>query len=166
MTRLNMIHPSHLTQRHLVAEYKEITQFLWCVKARADKGRDLSDMPQSYTLNKGHCLFFYDKGKYIHDRFVDLYDEMIKRGIKSDPEKFEERRQRILDTYPEKWYNEYTPVDQDYQLVINRIGTRILQKPHLYEDKDLFFDHISEYNAVFKFDNEMEVYNAKKTNKS
>jgi deoxyribonuclease (pyrimidine dimer) len=166
MTRLNLIHPSHLTRRHLVAEYKEITQFLWCVKARADKGKDLSDMPKAYTLNKGHCLYFYDKGKYIHDRFVALYDEMISRGINSNVVKFEERRQRILDSYPKMWYNSYTPSKADYQLVINRIGTRILQKPNLYDDQEVFFENVSQYGAEFKFDDEMEVYNGKKTNKS
>jgi len=32
MTRINLIDPSHLTKRHLIAEYKEITQFLHNVK--------------------------------------------------------------------------------------------------------------------------------------
>ena len=38
MTRLNLVEPGDLTDRHLIAEYKEITQFLHIVAKRRDKG--------------------------------------------------------------------------------------------------------------------------------
>lgn len=158
MTRINLIEPKHLTDRHLVAEYKETTQFLWCVKARADKGQDLVDMPKNYTLNKGHCLFFYDKGKYLHDRFISLKEEMDFRGINYNKELFGERRQKILDAYPQKWFNDYTPDTDAYRLVINRIGTRINQKPHLYPDADRFFNNVNNYGVQYEQDAELETY--------
>lgn len=60
MTRINLIDPSHLTKRHLIAEYKEITQFLHNVKKS-----NLKDIPKHFTLGTGHVKFFYNKGEYV-----------------------------------------------------------------------------------------------------
>ena len=150
MTRINLIKPSHLTQRHLNAEYKEITQFLHLIGKRNAIGSNLKDIPKYYTLNKGHCLFFFNKGKYIHERFQSLRDEIVHRGGNLNQDLFEMRLNKILDTYPEKWYNDYKPDNRDYQVVIDRIKMRIDQKPHLYPDADRFFNNIKEYGVTYE----------------
>ena len=35
-------------------------------------GYNESKVPKKYTLNKGHVYFFYNKGKYLHKRYLDL----------------------------------------------------------------------------------------------
>lgn len=158
MTRINLVSPAHLTNRHLNAEYKEITHFLWCVRRRADNKQGLSDIPEKYTLNKGHCLFFYDKGEYIMNRICALKDEIVARGGNLDVDLFHIRKQKVLDAYPQEWYNDYQPDEQAYSLVINRIGTRIDQKPHLYPDADRFFKNIHKYGAVYEQDESLKPY--------
>lgn len=158
MTRINLVDPAHLTQRHLNAEYKEITHFTWCVKRRADNKQSLSDIPKRYTLNKGHCLFFYDKGKYIADRLCRIKDEILARGGNLNLDLFWSRHQKILDAYPKAWYNDYKPDTQAYSLVINRIGTRIDQKPHLYPDASRFFENVNKYGVVYEQDNNLKTY--------
>lgn len=158
MTRINLISPTHLTQRHLSAEYKEITHFLWCIKRRVDNRQGLADIPKKYTLNKGHCLFFYDKGKYISDRLCALKDEILSRQGTLNIELFHTRRQKILDTYPDEWYNDYQPDEHAFSLVIRRIGTRIEQKPHLYPDADRFFKNIYKYGVVYEPDKDLKPY--------
>lgn len=158
MTRINLVHPQHLTQRHLNAEYKEITHFLWCVRRRADNEQDLSDIPEKYTLNKGHCLFFYDKGEYIDKRLCALKDEIVARGGNLDVDLFHIRRRKVLDAYPAKWYNDYEPDEHAFSLVISRIGTRIEQKPHLYPDASVFFQNVDKYGVVYESDKNLRPY--------
>lgn len=139
MTRLNLIEPEHLTNRHLIAEYKEITQFIHLVRPlKPGEGNQ-------YTLNKGHCTFFYNKGPYLIERFEKLRDECEKRGFNIDPVKFQERINRIKQSYQTVPNIEYTPSPQDYRLVIDRIIERINSKPHLYPDQDRFFSNIKLY---------------------
>lgn len=141
MTRINLIDPSHLTKRHLIAEYKEITQFLHNVKKS-----NLKDLPKNFTMGTGHVKFFYNKGEYIFDRFCSLKEELIKRSIKIDEEKFSDRLNEILNSFdPNRGYNNYKPCKLDYLIVIERIKLRINEKPHLYPDSQLFFNNLEGY---------------------
>jgi len=145
VTRINLIRPEHLTKRHLVAEYKEITQFLHIVRKRVNEQHPMDDLPKKYTLNTGHCKFFFDKGKYIHDRMEYLRDEMLARSITVDDDNFYARLQRVVDSYSEVLYNDYVPSKEDYSIVIARIDQRIKEKPELYTDADIFYRGIKEY---------------------
>lgn len=145
MTRLNLVEPEHLTKRHLVAEYKEITQFLHIVKKRALSKHPNHDLPEKYTLNTGHCKFFFNKGEYIASRFEALRVEMIKRGVTVDKIKFAKRYANILESYTKSTFNDWKPNSRDYTVVIERIAQRINEKPHLYPDKDIFFNSIKTY---------------------
>lgn len=146
MTRINIIEPADLTKRHLIAEYKEITQFLHIIRGRRDKKHPMNDIPKEYTLSGGHCLFFFDKGKYLFDRFISLRDNLIFRGINVDESKYQERLSRIKSSYGDTLFNGYTPNKKAYSIVINRISERIHQKPELYPDKEVFFNSIVRYN--------------------
>ena len=42
-------------------------------------------LPKDFTLNTGHIKFFYDKGYYLHKRYLNLIDEMKNRGMNPDP---------------------------------------------------------------------------------
>ena len=45
--------------------------------------------PKQFTLNKGHVKFFYDKGKYLSQRYDKLINEISKFGndIEISPKK-------------------------------------------------------------------------------
>ena len=38
-------------------------------------------VPDKFTLGKGHVLFFSDKPNYTFMRYVELYNECLKRGF-------------------------------------------------------------------------------------
>lgn len=145
MTRINLISPSDLTNRHLVAEYKEITQFCHLVKKRVDSKSSFDDIPKRYTLNGGHCKFFYNKGAYLFFRLVSIKDEMVRRNLKVDLDKYEEKIKRIRESYSKDLFNDYVPITEEYKIVIERISQRINEKKHLYPDADRFFNAIGKY---------------------
>jgi deoxyribonuclease (pyrimidine dimer) len=81
MTRINLVHPSELHQKHLVAEYREIVRVFSLARAAQDEMHK-KKVPSEYTLGNGHVLFFYDKLKFISDRYDSICNEMISRGYK------------------------------------------------------------------------------------
>ena len=83
MTRINIVHPSELTDQHLIAEYREITMVPGSLKRTlvSKVGYQESKVPERYTLNSGHVYFFYNKGRYLHRRYDELIKEMKLRGF-------------------------------------------------------------------------------------
>jgi len=79
MTRINVVQPSELTNKHLVAEVHEITR-IFSLARKAQYEIHKKKIPNEYTLGTGHCLFFFDKLKYITERYNSLYTEMKSRG--------------------------------------------------------------------------------------
>ena len=88
MTRINLIKPSELSDQHLVAEYREIFM-VGSALQRSLKSknwqRTKEQLPKEFTLNIGHVKFFYNKGKYLHKRYLDLIAEMKSRGMHPNP---------------------------------------------------------------------------------
>ena len=90
MTRINLVPPIELTDQHLIAEYREIFMVAGSLRRTllSKNGYDESKVSKKYTLNKGHVYFFYNKGKYLHKRYLDLIinesskDVFIKNPIK------------------------------------------------------------------------------------
>lgn len=149
MTRLNLVDPQHLTKRHLLGEWKEIFQGIHIYRKRAMQENPMKGVPDHYKLMGGHVLFFMDKGKYLCERFEVLRKELERRGINYDMNRFNERLADAKAAFPPEWYNDYDPTPEAYKIVIERIGARILQKPHLYPDADTFFDNLHYYGEGF-----------------
>ncbi len=128
MTRINIIDPKELTDQHLVAEYVET--LMLCknlVRTLNSKcGFQEKKVPPTYRLNKGHVYFFYNKGKYLHDRFNKLCEEMQRRGIETN-----ERFPRHL--WPDELYNDWKSTAADEVIIRERIALRISQKPGYYK---------------------------------
>lgn len=75
MTRINCIPVEELSDKHLIAEYRELPRVSKLAWYRGDG-------PQEYTLGKGHIIFFYDKGEYLRRRFEEeIVPEMQSRGF-------------------------------------------------------------------------------------
>ena len=88
MTRINLISPKELSDQHLIAEYREIFM-VGSALQRSLKSPNWKNtknsLPTQFTLNKGHVKFFYNKGKYLHERYLKIVDEMKSRGMNPDP---------------------------------------------------------------------------------
>ena len=130
MTRINLVSPSELTDQHLIAEYREIR--LLCANLtrtlNSKHGFRIEKVPLEFKLNKSHVYFFFNKGKYLHNRFNQLRDEMVSRG-------FNPQNTFPVDIWPEELYNDWVPTERDMNIVRERIEIRIMTKPKWYRYK-------------------------------
>lgn len=117
MTRINVVPPSELTDKHLIAEWHELPRLYGLVKAAEMRGEkpNLKEVPD-YVLGNGHVRFFYPRLGYISVRFLALAAEMLNRGFKirhfSPPKP----------TIRFDWYGHYEPTEQ--ALALNRARLR------------------------------------------
>lgn len=130
MTRINLVPVEDLKNKHLLAEYREMPMVPASLNRtlKSKKGLVRSRISKKYTLNAGHVYFFYDKGKFLDDRYSRIVEEMKKRGWNPDPNRifpatiFKENN----------LYGDYEPSNDEINISNNRIQLRISQKPHLY----------------------------------
>ena len=130
LTRINIVPTEELSDQHLVAEYRELFM-VGSALARTlkspNRDKSLSSIPEKFTLNTGHVKFFYNKGKYLHKRYIALQEEMKARGMNPDPERVFKREQ-----WPDELYNDWTPSEQEQAILRERLQERIDQKPDWY----------------------------------
>ena len=130
MTRINIVPVAELADQHLVAEYREIfmvgSSLQRSIKSKS-WGDTKNNLPKVFTLNTGHVKFFYDKGKYLHDRYIELRAEMAMRGMNPDPARTFKAWQ-----LPQELYNSYVPTEAAMSIVRQRIKERIALKPDWY----------------------------------
>ena len=130
MRRINIVPTSELSDQHLVAEYRELFM-VGSALARTlkspNRDKSLSSIPEKFTLNTGHVKFFYNKGEYLHKRYIALQEEMKARGMNPDPDRVFKREQ-----WPDELYNDWTPSEQEQAILRERLQERIDQKPDWY----------------------------------
>jgi deoxyribonuclease (pyrimidine dimer) len=122
MTRINVVPVTELSTKHLVAEYREIARLpnnLRTSLNRKGKPFSYSEIPNNYTLGKGHVKFFYNKMKFLETRFEQLVTEMIRRGYNPN---FRDSSIFIPDNV--QFYNDYVPTKEAIQINNNRIKER------------------------------------------
>ena len=130
MTRINIIPVKELFDQHLIAEYREITMVPAALKRTllSKKGLQKEKISRNYTLNKGHVYFFYNKGKYLHKRYIKIIEEMKYRGFSPDP-----KRKFPKEIFIENnLYNDWKPTIENYKIIRKRIKSKIKQKPYWY----------------------------------
>lgn len=81
MTRINLVDPSHLTNVHLMAEYRELPRIFTAVKKLVDEGKwddfiKSGQIPTSYVLGSGHAKFFYNKLDWLFWRYIGIMYEL------------------------------------------------------------------------------------------
>lgn len=74
MTRINCIPVEELTDKHLIAEYREIPRVYKLANRKAQ-------IPPYYTMGTGHVKFFYNKLGFVTIRFLSIVEEMKRRGF-------------------------------------------------------------------------------------
>jgi hypothetical protein len=116
MTRINVVPPSELHTKHLVAEYRELPRIFALVRAAQARGKTPSTLgaPARYTLGRGHVLFFYDKLAWLLARQKSLVAEMVARGYSPQFTQTDE----LLDAIAPEWINDWVPDEE--ALAINR----------------------------------------------
>lgn len=118
MTRINAgIPPRQLSDKHLLAEHREIKRIPNCIakgKARID-----SPIPGEFTLGKGHVKFFYNKIKFLHNRYNAILREC--RARRFDVTDFSEAFEKFRDS---ELYNDWVPTRQAIDLIRQRIKER------------------------------------------
>ena len=124
MTRINLLHPSELHQKHLSGEIHEITRVFGLVrKAIARKINKYNfaqkvKQPKAYTMGEGHVLFFYNKLGWVADRYEALYDEWEARGYSSANRISREELLKGIDSW---WQGGYTPTPEAIEISRQRI---------------------------------------------
>jgi hypothetical protein len=113
MTRINVVPPSELCDKHLLAEYRELPRVFRLA-------RPCPDAPKEYTLGTGHVKFFYDKLRFLNDRFFQIVWECNNRkfNIKHVCAPAIRAEQSVL-------LNDYVPTPEALALNRARIAERL-----------------------------------------
>ena len=113
MTRINVgILPKELSNKHLIAEHREIKRIPNCIS----KGKyNMDGQPDRFKLGTGHVKFFYDKLSYLKDRYISLYNECIRRGFNV------QNYTGAWDNVPNELMGDYIPTEGDRKLIQQRI---------------------------------------------
>lgn len=118
MTRINVgIKPKELCDAHLLAEMREMLRVP--NKVKSGKYRMDVPIPSQFSLNKGHERFFIDKLAYLHNRYLLLRSEALKRGFNCQD--FSDSFSEI----PKHLYNDYQETEVDRKLLQERIESRL-----------------------------------------
>ncbi len=134
MTRINLIPPALLSNQHLIAEHKEILQLNGQFKKSLNSKKGIYDCPKNFTLNKGHVKYFYSRGKYLHNRFRLIQEELSRRG-------YESKSTFDNSLYLENnMYNDWEPKLIDYLIILQRLYEKLETKKSYYRYKGKDFN--------------------------
>ena len=142
MTRINLIPPQALTDQHCFAEWREIKMIpralnrsLKAIKASADMGnydRLLDKIPLDFTLNKGHVMFFYNKGEYLLKRYTLLTESLMRRGFNINPQTPLDP-EGVYDSLPKFYFwQDYEPTPEALKIIRERLHESFWKQPQWY----------------------------------
>lgn len=127
MTRINSsIYVDRLTDEHLLAEHREIKRITYSYLKRKQMSNGFNNLPEKFTLGKGHVLFFVNKGKFTFDRYLKLYYECLDRGF--NPSTYSDN----WSCYDINYFNDYVPTQTEHDMLIERITERLLNSKKDY----------------------------------
>jgi deoxyribonuclease (pyrimidine dimer) len=126
MTRINIVEPEQLTKQHLLAEYRELPRVFTHILKAAEKGKttDDFDIPDKYTIGKGHVTFFYDKADYLYWRFhniADVLEGTFEVNLNKD---LIDKVDNDYGKLPGWAYGEYSPTPEEIYLNMYRLANR------------------------------------------
>ena len=120
MTRINSNIPiKRLTDEHLLAEHREIKRLPACLR-KSIQCNSINNIPNKFKLGTGHVKFFLNKQKFIYNRYKKIHEELINRGF--NIEDYSNNWKEFIDT---KYFNDYEPTTEEYELLKQRIIERI-----------------------------------------
>lgn len=119
MTRINLVDPSTLHSKHLLAEYRELPRVFKLVEAAEKRGLTPIGLPTTYRLGIGHVKFFYNKLSWLQCRFSLLVRECEHRGFQ-----IQHKHTPAIKASPH-WFNMWAPCPEDIALNAARIKDRM-----------------------------------------
>jgi deoxyribonuclease (pyrimidine dimer) len=122
MTRVNCgISPSELSNKHLIAELREIKRIPNYVSMKGEL-LNLNGVPKDFKLNTGHVKFFYNKLGYLLKRYRSLYYEAKNvRGF--DVTDYSESFLKAIQVRADL-NNDYQEKSEDRKILIERLQER------------------------------------------
>jgi len=134
MTRINLVPVQDLADQHLFAEWREIKMVPAALRRSLktrNKGDILAGIPKRYTLNKGHVTFFFNKMKFLAERYKLLTDELVKREYSlGSGDNFTEFTYDIPGEFS---HVDWHPDKNEIAINVERILLRISEKPLWYK---------------------------------
>ena len=127
MTRINVVSPSELHNKHLLGELHEITRVFGLVRKAQDRKinkynfKENIKQPQAYTMGIGHVLYFYNKLDFIMNRYYSLCNEALTRGYKVNPIK----KQSLIEGINSWWFGDYIPTQEAIEINRHRKNERL-----------------------------------------
>lgn len=119
MTRINCIPVTELSDKHLLAEYRELPRIF----TQLHKGQLRGKRPDRYVLGAGHVTFFADKCLYLIERYNDLIDEMGLRGFQVNQDMIDSILRKCEDL-PAWCMNNWLPDNRSVEINRHRIRER------------------------------------------
>lgn len=125
MTRINLVEPHQLTDKHLMVEYRELPRIFTAVLKLQEQGKTPADIdiPDHYVLGQSHMKFFYNKCLWLEKRYASLYGELKQRGFNLDRNIFTSVLDEARFITP-LWYADYQPKPEDIYLNMVRLCKR------------------------------------------
>ena len=125
MTRINVVPPSELTNKHLMAEYRELPRIFTEVKKKVNAGISVNDLtqPEHYKMGQGHVMFFMSRCGWLVHRYVTLHDELVNRGYSLNGDMYNSIVNGVNEI-PVEFLDWYEPTD--IAMTVNR--ARILER--------------------------------------
>ena len=134
MTRINTIDTEHLTDQHVMAEYRELPMVNAALSRSLSSKRGIRHdlIPPKYTLNRGHVMFFYDKGQWLYDRYMQLIACLKSRGYQIDPDSRVVKWDHFKDN---GLFNSWEPDGAAHAINVERLIERVNAKVSWYRLK-------------------------------
>ena len=126
MTRINLIPPAQLVDKHLGAEYRELPRVYGLVRNAQARGMHPSDYhtcSAPFLLGPGHVKFFYTRLHWLNSRYAALVAECLHRGWRINhplPPDHDIHRQ---------WFGNWVPTIADVTLSQARITAKLPPPP-------------------------------------
>ncbi|QDP55884.1 MAG: putative endonuclease V [Prokaryotic dsDNA virus sp.] len=126
MTRINVVPVEVLSDKHLMAEYREIPRIFTAVhKLQSENIMNpiTIGIPKKYCLGIEHMKFFYNKIGWLLERYNQLIEELGKRGFKLDSDMYKAIIKNAM-MLRRIYFRPYEPSPEDIYLNMARLCKR------------------------------------------
>jgi len=126
---MNLVSVNELTDQHLRAEFVETKMLIHAFFRSINSKNGIVEerISKTYTLNKGHVYFFYNKMGFLKERYDKIITELKARNVNIDPTKLAD-----FSNVPINRLNNYFPTEDEIAISKKRIDQRISLKPEWY----------------------------------
>lgn len=114
-----------------MAEYRELPMVNAALSRSLSSKRGVRHdlIPAKYTLNRGHVMFFYNKGSWLYDRYMKLISCLRARKYDINPDS----RVVLWDHFKDNGlFNSWEPDEAAHRINVERLIERVEAKVSWY----------------------------------